>query len=182
MAGKRRDTGSPRSSVDPDELAGILEGDPIYGGGRIDLATGEVWQAPAVDTRARSAKRMRTNRTILISGCGCTARVRGTATGTWNCSSGRCVIPAAPTGWRSTARELNQHTAQVLARVKAGETFTVTRNGRPLAILRPYGEQDPVTYSFPHRPMGRTIGSLLPAPADFSERADELIAGFGGDE
>jgi hypothetical protein len=35
--------------VDPDELAGILEGDPMYGGGRIDLATGEVWPAPAVD-------------------------------------------------------------------------------------------------------------------------------------
>jgi Uncharacterised protein family (UPF0158) len=35
--------------VDLDELAGILEGDPMYGGGRIDLATGEVWPAPAVD-------------------------------------------------------------------------------------------------------------------------------------
>ena len=38
----------------------------------------------------------------------------------------------------TTARDLNQHTAQVLARVEAGETFTVTKNGRPLAILRPY--------------------------------------------
>ena len=35
--------------VDLDELAGILEGDPVYGGGRVDLATGEVWPAPAVD-------------------------------------------------------------------------------------------------------------------------------------
>jgi hypothetical protein len=35
--------------VDLDELAGILEGDPMNGGGRIDLATGEVWPAPAVD-------------------------------------------------------------------------------------------------------------------------------------
>ena len=35
--------------VDLDELAGILEGDPMYGGGRVDLATGEVWPAPAVD-------------------------------------------------------------------------------------------------------------------------------------
>ena len=51
--------------------------------------------------RGRSGKRMRTNRTILISGCGCTARVRGTATGTWSCSSGQCVIQGAPTGWRS---------------------------------------------------------------------------------
>jgi hypothetical protein len=36
-------------SVDLDELAGILEGDPMYGGGRVDLATGDVWPAPAVD-------------------------------------------------------------------------------------------------------------------------------------
>ena len=35
--------------ADLDELAGILEGDPMYGGGRVDLATGEVWPAPAVD-------------------------------------------------------------------------------------------------------------------------------------
>ena len=35
--------------VDLDELAGILEGDPLYGGGRVDLVTGEVWPAPAVD-------------------------------------------------------------------------------------------------------------------------------------
>jgi hypothetical protein len=35
--------------VDLDELAGILEGDPMYGGGRVDLATGEVWPEAAVD-------------------------------------------------------------------------------------------------------------------------------------
>src|SRR5260370_37568351 len=34
--------------VDLDELADILEGDPTYGGGRVDLATGEGWPAPAV--------------------------------------------------------------------------------------------------------------------------------------
>jgi hypothetical protein len=37
--------------------------------------------------RGRSGRRMRTNQTILTSGCGCTARVRATATGTWSCSS-----------------------------------------------------------------------------------------------
>ena len=35
--------------VDLDELAGILEGDPAYGGGHVDLATGEVWPGPAID-------------------------------------------------------------------------------------------------------------------------------------
>ena len=33
--------------VDLDVLAGIWEGDPMSGGGRVDLATGEVWAAPA---------------------------------------------------------------------------------------------------------------------------------------
>ena len=35
--------------VDLDELAGILEGDPMYGGGRVDLATGEIWPALTID-------------------------------------------------------------------------------------------------------------------------------------
>ncbi len=35
--------------VDLDELADVLEGDPVYGGGRVDLSTGEVWPEPAVD-------------------------------------------------------------------------------------------------------------------------------------
>lgn len=35
--------------VDLDELAGILEGDPMYGSGRIDLETGEVWHRAAID-------------------------------------------------------------------------------------------------------------------------------------
>ena len=35
--------------VDLEEFAEILEGDPVYGGGRIDLATGEVWPQPAID-------------------------------------------------------------------------------------------------------------------------------------
>jgi len=35
--------------VDLEELAAILEGDPIYSGGRIDLRTGEVWPQAAID-------------------------------------------------------------------------------------------------------------------------------------
>jgi hypothetical protein len=35
--------------VDLEELAGILEGDPVYGGGRIDLRTGEVWPQAVID-------------------------------------------------------------------------------------------------------------------------------------
>ena len=36
-------------AVDLDELAMVLEGDPIQGGGRIDLRTGEVWPAAAIE-------------------------------------------------------------------------------------------------------------------------------------
>ena len=36
-------------AVDLDELAGILEGDPLHGGGRIDLKTGEVWAQAAIE-------------------------------------------------------------------------------------------------------------------------------------
>ena len=35
--------------VDLEELAGILEGDPVHDGGRVDLATGEVWPQAAIE-------------------------------------------------------------------------------------------------------------------------------------
>jgi Uncharacterised protein family (UPF0158) len=35
--------------VDLEELAGILEGDPVSVGGRIDIRTGEVWHQAAID-------------------------------------------------------------------------------------------------------------------------------------
>ncbi len=35
--------------VDLEELAGILEGDPLSAGGRIDIRTGEVWPQPAIE-------------------------------------------------------------------------------------------------------------------------------------
>jgi hypothetical protein len=36
-------------TVDLEELAGVLEGDPVDGGGRIDLRTGVVWPQPAIE-------------------------------------------------------------------------------------------------------------------------------------
>ncbi len=36
-------------AVDLEELASILEGDAVHGGGRIDLHTGEVWPQAAID-------------------------------------------------------------------------------------------------------------------------------------
>ena len=37
--------------VDLEDLAGVLEGDPSFGGGRLDLLTGEVWPQTAIDDR-----------------------------------------------------------------------------------------------------------------------------------
>ena len=82
----------------------------------------------------------------------------------------------------ATSRELNQQTAQVLARVEAGETVTVTKNGRPVAVLRPYGAEDPTVYPFRTDPMGQDDSvPTFSGPADFSEHADDLMAGFGSD-
>jgi hypothetical protein len=39
-------------AVSLDELAGVLEGDPLQGGGRIELTTGQVWPDTAFDYRS----------------------------------------------------------------------------------------------------------------------------------
>ena len=82
----------------------------------------------------------------------------------------------------ATARELNEHTAQVLARAEAGETVTVTRNGRPVAVIHGYREDESGAYPFRTDPMG--IDESVPTfsgPPDFAERTDDLLTGFGGD-
>ncbi len=82
----------------------------------------------------------------------------------------------------TTARELNQQTAQVLARVEAGETVTVTKNGLPVAVLRPYGPEDPAAYPFRTDPMGtdEAVPTFSGDPS-FSEQVDDLLTGFGLD-
>jgi hypothetical protein len=42
--------------VDLEELSMILEGDPVQGGGRIDLRTGEVWPQPAIEYAAEASE------------------------------------------------------------------------------------------------------------------------------
>ena len=42
--------------VDLEELAGILEGDPLSVGGRIDIRTGEVWPQAAIDYAVESGE------------------------------------------------------------------------------------------------------------------------------
>jgi prevent-host-death family protein len=82
----------------------------------------------------------------------------------------------------ATAQELNQQTAQVLARVEAGETVIVTKNGQRVAVMRPYGREDPVAYPFRTDPMGPDdTAPAFQGPSDFAERVDDLLAGFGSD-
>ena len=82
----------------------------------------------------------------------------------------------------ATARELNQQTAQVLVRVEAGETVTVTKNGRPVAVLRPYGPEDPAAYPFRTDPTGLDEGvPTFSGDPGLSEQVDDLLAGFGRD-
>jgi hypothetical protein len=71
--------------VDLEELAGILEGDPVSVGGRIDIRTGEVW----------------TPLMIASGGWRSTARAHARATGTWSCSSRPSRTRAGPSVWRS---------------------------------------------------------------------------------
>lgn len=83
----------------------------------------------------------------------------------------------------TTARELNQRTAHVLARVQAGETVTVTKNGHPIAVIRPYERDDEAAYPFRTDPMGtdETAPTFRGDPM-FAERVDDLLAGFGSDD
>jgi prevent-host-death family protein len=81
----------------------------------------------------------------------------------------------------TTVRELNQHTAQVLAHAEAGESIVVTRNGRPVAVIRPY-RIEAGEYPFRTDPMGDDDAvPTFDGSADFSERVDDFMSGFGSD-
>jgi hypothetical protein len=51
--------------VDLEELSDILEGDPMNGGGRIDLQTGDAWPEPAVGRPGTVARRVRAVERVL---------------------------------------------------------------------------------------------------------------------
>lgn len=82
----------------------------------------------------------------------------------------------------ASARELNQQTASVLARVEDGESVVITKNGVPIALLRPYGQGDDPVYAFRTDPMGpdRDAPLISGGPTDLAARADDYLAeGFG---
>ena len=81
----------------------------------------------------------------------------------------------------TTVRELNQHTAQVLEHVTAGETVAVTRNGEPIAVIRPWNPDDGPVYPFRTDSMGYDEVPVFHGDPDFSQRVDALMKDFGRD-
>ena len=74
-----------------------------------------------------------------------------------------------------TVLELQQQSAALLERVRAGERLTVVHDGRPVAELRPASAD-----ALPPRPRGRCAG-LFQVPDDFdAPLPEETLRGFEG--
>ena len=71
-------------------------------------------------------------------------------------------------------RDLRNDYAQIMRDIEAGETFTVTSDGRPVASITPYVDPEgPQTWV----PAARAMGALahLDLPADFAEQLRETV-------
>lgn len=68
-------------------------------------------------------------------------------------------------------RELNQHTAEVLARVEMGERVEITRNGTPVAIMEPV-QPDPLSGLLESGELRPARGRLPLLPASEPPAAD----------
>ncbi|MGH9064940.1 MAG: type II toxin-antitoxin system Phd/YefM family antitoxin [Acidimicrobiales bacterium] len=68
-------------------------------------------------------------------------------------------------------RELNQHTADVLARVEMGERVGITRNGRRVAIIEP-AQPDPLGRLIESGELRPASGRLPLLPASEVQAAD----------
>jgi prevent-host-death family protein len=78
--------------------------------------------------------------------------------------------PAAESTSDVPVRELTHHTSQILARVKAGESLTITERGEPIARVVPL--RRPGT----RRP---AVGYAASGDPDWATRAAEEMTGFG---
>lgn len=84
---------------------------------------------------------------------------------------------------RVPVRELNQNTSNVIARVKAGETITITQNGEEVATLTPTGgPMGAPSYPFRTDAMGPLDNLPL---IEFEPVSDDdmkdTLRGMGGD-
>ncbi|MFC4058017.1 type II toxin-antitoxin system Phd/YefM family antitoxin [Planomonospora corallina] len=67
-------------------------------------------------------------------------------------------------------RDLTHKTSQILARVKGGETLTITERGEPIAKVVPLRQPRMVMPS---------VGYVASGDPTWASRADEELEGFG---
>jgi len=67
-------------------------------------------------------------------------------------------------------RDLTHRTSKVLARVKAGETLTITERGEPIATVIPFRRA---------RVSRPAVGYAASGDPGWAARADEQLSGFG---
>lgn len=82
----------------------------------------------------------------------------------------------------TTARDFNQNASQILAAAERGERVTVTKNGRPVAILSPVADADVPVSAYPTDPMGEDDEAPVfhsGAPVDWSAGRGDYLEGFG---
>ncbi|WP_324788928.1 type II toxin-antitoxin system prevent-host-death family antitoxin [Streptomyces sp. H51] len=82
----------------------------------------------------------------------------------------------------TTAREFNQNASKILAAAERGERITVTKNGRPVAILSPVSEAEASVSAYPTDPMGEDDeGPVFHSgtPVDWSAGRGDYLEGFG---
>ncbi|WP_225882162.1 type II toxin-antitoxin system Phd/YefM family antitoxin [Streptomyces aureocirculatus] len=77
-------------------------------------------------------------------------------------------------------RELNQQTSRVMARVAAGETVTITKDGVPIGDIVPRGGRSGrPSYPFRTDGMGPLDLPDLDGPALTDREIDEVLRGMG---
>jgi prevent-host-death family protein len=64
-------------------------------------------------------------------------------------------------------RELRQRASELLRRVEAGETIQVTAHGRPVAVLAPLPDSEPLQRM-------RALGEVIPAAAALEDLPEPL--------
>jgi len=69
-------------------------------------------------------------------------------------------------------RELRQRASELLRRVEEGETIEVTDRGRPVAVLSPVPEGNPLERL-------RALGEIEPATADLDDLPEPLVLSRG---
>lgn len=94
------------------------------------------------------------------------------------------VLPPCTTVYymETTAREFNQNASKILAAAEHGESITVTKNGRPVAILSPVREADMPVSAYPTDPMGEDDEAPVfhsESPVDWSAGRGDYLKGFG---